>query len=200
MPTFYIGLLQLGAFIGLAFPELSDKIKTGNYLLLPASTFEKLLSQFLVYIVAGSLLFIIFFGVGAHLARWTMLHTEEVISGKMSIDAFSYSAFWRKTNVFLNAAPIGIGFFLFAVRLYFRKYALAKTIVALIAFWFLCMGVFWLASFVFFHTSESSYMGIPVYKTEIILSNIIVWYVFLSLLASIVALPLAYYKLKEKDV
>jgi hypothetical protein len=43
-------------------------------------------------------------------------------------------------------------------------------------------------------------MGIPVYKTEIINNNIMVWYVFLSLLASIVALPLAYYKLKEKDV
>src|SRR6187402_2411071 len=46
--TFYI--LLVGVIIGTSFPDLSDKIKTINYLLNPGSALEKLLLQFLIRI------------------------------------------------------------------------------------------------------------------------------------------------------
>ena len=43
-------MMAVGVIVGTAFPDLTDKIKTSNYLLNPGSTFEKLMVQFLLRI------------------------------------------------------------------------------------------------------------------------------------------------------
>src|SRR5665647_263187 len=48
LSIFIMCLFGLGTFVGSAFSELSNKVKTSNYLLIPASTFEKFLCQFVL--------------------------------------------------------------------------------------------------------------------------------------------------------
>ena len=203
---FMLLLLALGAFIGNAFPEWNDKIKTGNYLLLPASTFEKLLSQFLIYIVFGTLSFFLLFWVDAHLAQWTALGMESVQEKGVIIKDFQFSMLYLGMDDAPNArwgVTIGIatiGLFLFTARLFFKRFALVKSIIAGVAIFFLGMCCFVLFSHIFYPETTGFNVELPSYK---VMEN---WYnleIFASALAySLWAflLPLAYCKLKEKQV
>jgi hypothetical protein len=193
-------------FIGSSFPELNDKIRTGNYLLLPASTFEKVLSQFVIYIVGGLLVFVFLFLIDINLARWTVMQTDAVISSEKTVEPFSFSILWVNGIGLLYAICLGIGFFMFTARLFFKSRALIKSIVALIAFYFLCWQALSLLSHLFFpeQTEGFGHIATPDYKVMIIdgwnTSNTTVLFVCISLLICLVALPLAYFKLKEKEV
>jgi hypothetical protein len=93
--AFMVDLFALGAFVGCVFPDFSDKVKTGNYLLLPASTLEKMLSQVLIYIVFGSICFLLIFWVDAHLARWTVQQGEFFQIHNIVIDKFQYASIYN---------------------------------------------------------------------------------------------------------
>ena len=203
---FMLGLLALGAFIGCAFPEWNDKIKTGNYLLLPASTFEKLLSQFLIYIVFGSFCLFLLFWVDAHLAQWTALGMESVQEKGVIIKDFQFSMLYFGMDDDPNARQAitisitTISLFLFTARLFFKRFALVKSVIAFATIFFLCMCCFVLFSHIFYPETTGFDVRLPSYKVT---EN---WYnveIFASVLAYslwVFFLPLAYYKLKEKQV
>jgi hypothetical protein len=192
---FVIGLLGLGAFIGDAFNGLNSKTKTANYLLLPASTFEKILSQFLIRFVLGGCLFLLLFWVDAYLVRATIAHKEII---KHDIVPFHYSMLseWVGDGFMLFSVmlSVSIGTFLFAVRLFFRRFALIKTIITGFVLYFLILCFLALFSYISL-PAEVHIVGTlwPIY-------NIQSFAYCIAYAAWLFLLPLAYFKLKEKQV
>jgi hypothetical protein len=69
MYIFLASIAALGALAGSSFPDLGSKVKTSNYLLIPASTFEKFSSQFFIRVICGAAIFLVLFWIDARLAR-----------------------------------------------------------------------------------------------------------------------------------
>jgi hypothetical protein len=196
----------LGAFIGNAFPDLNDKIKTANYILYPASTFEKVLSQFLMYVVFGSLFFLGMFWIDAHLARWTMFLKESVQTGEYVIGSFKYSMILENNMPIETAAKIlvilliwNIGVFLFAARLFFRRFALVKTVITGIALFALGACLMVLFSHLFFPETNGFNIESRGYKVVGEIYNVMIFAYALEL-SWLFFLPFAYFKLKEKQI
>ena len=205
---FILGLLGLAAYIGSSFPFFSNKIKAGNYLMIPASNFEKVLSQFLIYVVAGSILYFLFFKIGADISRTVRIfHTTITIDGVTlpGIDKLDYSYFWNNTPKFERWLVLllftAIGLFAFSVRLFFKKYAFLKTVIvfAVIILGIICLLFF--LSHVFF---PEHVKGFDIYMPD--LSNqglnektlTVCGIIFFSLII-ILELLLAYFKFQEKQ-
>ena len=184
---FIFSLLALGIYIGSAFPAFSEKTTTANFLLFPASNFEKLLSQFLLYYIVGIVLLILLFWIDANLARLSLLHLESVRTGKWIIEPFSYSNFiWsHEIRVITSAYSftliiLSIAGFLFTMRLFFSRFALAKSIIiGVVLFMLIVWGLF----------------TVPVYHGNLL----VLWDSFFGIIF-IFFLPLAYFKLKEKQL
>ena len=207
IPLFLLGILGLGIYIGSAFPELSNKIKTGNYLLLPASTLEKMTSQFLVYIVFGCILFLLIFWMDTFLAKWTVLQMESIQQREITFVDFQYFELFKVMGIssfglkYLTVMTIvSGGLFLFAARLFFKRFALVKSAIALIAviFSFVCYMV--LFSHIFYPETEGFNIKLPSYELTKDLYNVQLYFYILVFPLWMFFLPLAYYKLKEKQV
>jgi hypothetical protein len=126
-PYFYISMLFFGGIIltSLSFAELGDQKKEHAYLLLPGSAFEKFLSR---YILTSWI-----FMAGILLVYSVFIVIARGVYPLFSDQPFSFSAcFDLKLGRTLYYYPlIHPVFFLGAV--YFRKQALLKTAVAVIA-------------------------------------------------------------------
>ena len=84
MTCFMFYIMGVGAVVGTAFPELSDKIKTANYLLSPGSTFEKFLVQFLLRIGLFVPIALGIFWIAIRLAKASLL--PEMLYGNQFFD------------------------------------------------------------------------------------------------------------------
>lgn len=213
---FGFSLLALGVYIGSAFPSFSEKATTANFLLFPASNFEKLISQFLLYFIDGTIIFIFLFWLDAHLVRLSLSNMEMVRNGNLTIIPFSYPKMFEyissnSRNILESILPwimtISIGFFLFTTRLVFNKFALAKSIISGIVIFFLVFCLLVLCSHLFY--PETTY-GFRVsdklffYSTNIFnirnVESIILFFYILCGIIFLFFLPLAYFKIKEKQV
>lgn len=195
-------------FIAGSFPELNDKIKTADYLLLPASAFEKFLAQFLVRVVFFISFFLFIFWFDANLARWTMSMTEKVQEGKILITRFSYSEMLilngadKIDRSFVIAMIFSFITCIFSLRLFFGRYAAVKmsvTILTLI-FAFVCLMV--LMSHIFFG-AETEGFSFYIYDYRTVFYEKINTQLFAYIIAFITwafMLPIGYFKLKEKQV
>ena len=201
---FFYSLLGLGAFIGSAFPELSSNVRTGNYLLLPASTLEKVMVQLLIYFVCGCACFLLIFWMDAYLVKWTVLSLEHIKEREIVIEDFQFSAlfqdmtFWDK--VYIIAAVFSTYLLLFASRLFFKRFALVKSTILLAAIFYLFVCYMMLFSYIFYPEAERFGMELPQYFIAPNMSNILLYGCTLTLSLWPFLLPLAYYKLKEKHV
>ncbi|MDR2628059.1 MAG: hypothetical protein LBC40_08520 [Dysgonamonadaceae bacterium] len=202
---FMLCLMILGGFVGSAFPDLSDKKGTNNYLLFPASTLEKVLSQFLIYFVCGIFFFLLIFWIDTYLAGWTMHLKESVRLGECKIESFRFSSLYSHLDdyrfLFLTAmCVISLGTFLFACRLFFRRYAFIKSLVVLVALgglMFCCMVLF---SHLFYPATKGFTIAtLQVYKVYGEINNFELLSMAIAYLSWIFMLPLAYFKLKEKQ-
>jgi hypothetical protein len=206
---FGICILGLFAFVGDAFKDLSSKTKTDNYLLLPASTFEKILSQFLIRFVLGSFLFLLLFWVDAHLARWTMMQLEPFRLGDRIIDRFHFSCIIAEASPFYSKAfiisvytlsTLSVGAFLFAGRLFFRRFALIKTVITFIALFFIVICSMSLLTHLFFPERANEFFSFPPkYKVTEYLVNYQAYFYPIFCFSWLLLLPLVYFKLKEKQ-
>jgi hypothetical protein len=197
---FYVCILGLCALAGNAFPEFGNNIKTGNYLLLPASTLEKSLSQFLIYIVLGTLSFLLIFWADTYLARWSVLQMADQ-QNEIIIEKLHYPQLFQAMNREFVYMIISIGLFLFATRLFFKRFAFIKSIIllAIIVSLFICWMV--LLSHIFYpEATEGFTLALPQYKLASGLNNLIYFFYTIAHLIWVFFLPLAYYKLKEKQV
>jgi hypothetical protein len=204
---FLWGLLGLGLFIGSAFPELNNKIKAGNYVLLPASVFEKTLSQFLVYIVFGSLCFLLIFQVDAYLAKWTVWQMKGLLQSGTSLADFQYSkifpawlglSFWNK--LWVGISVVSAGLIIFTVRLFFARFALAKSLIVILLIGFAHTCYLVLFSHIFYPETTGFEVKVPLYILDSGLHNYEFYYNILFCSLWVFLLPLACYKLKERQV
>jgi len=213
-------LFGLAAFVGSSFSELSSKIKISNYLLVPASTFEKFLSQFTIRVIAGTIIFLVVFWVDAHLARIAVLSRIYGIDGHLAgpekydyIEKFHFSMLLLKirypviTNwrLFEGIGYIltffSIGMFLFSVKIFFRKLGLIKTGISFVATFFLIMVVLMVC---FSHLFFPETKGFNIANIYYLLSNGYynndIFQYSIAYLAPLFLLPLGYFKLKEKQL
>ena len=208
---FIFSLLGLGAYIGSAFPSFSEKTSAANFLLFPASGFEKLLSQFLIYFVAGTVLFVFLFWVDAHLVRLSLSNLEIVRTRQWVIEPFSFSLMVKgfsppNYNILEYSLPwitiLSIGCFLFTARLFFNKFALAKSIISGIVILILVICLMVLCSHLFFPEQTHGFQISPgFYHSDFFnVENIIVFVYFILVIICLFSLPLAYFKLKEKQL
>ena len=216
---FTMCLLGLGAFVGSAFSELSNKVNISNYLLIPASIFEKFLSQFVIRAIAGIVLFLCIFWVDAHLARIAALSHLKNINGQLAgpekyafIEKFHYSmllikttypviTYWRLfEGIGLIMTFFSAGMFLFSVKIFFRKLGLINTAVSLVAGIYLlvvlmvCFSHLFYPEIVGFRTADTNYLLPNGYSNNEIFQNSIAY------IAPLFLLPLGYFKLKEKQL
>jgi hypothetical protein len=213
---FIISLLALGVYIGTAFPSFSERTTAGSFLLFPASNFEKLLSQFLLYIIAGMGILVALFWIDAHLVRLSLSHLESVRVGKFIIIPFSYSSLINCINTIFGyeARDIGIKFisffimiiisvagFLFTTRLFFRRFALAKSIFCAVLLIFSLPCLLVVCSHLFLPGETQGFIiQFPSYKSLWGLYNYELLLYGLLVIICIFFLPLAYFKLKEKQL
>jgi len=136
---FVTGCLYASQFFG----ELSSRIKSTNFLLIPASSFEKLLCAILYTAVIFPLVFI----AGFYLADSLMVALANA--------AFNFDQKAKLANIFIidvfefNNGRI-MNFFLFFISLqslfllgsvYFRKYNFIKTIISGFVIWMIGMAL-----------------------------------------------------------
>jgi hypothetical protein len=203
---FLFCIMGLGAFVGDAFNELNSKTKTGNYLLLPASTFEKVLSQFVIRFVFGICLFLWLFWVDAYLARETMMHTKAIQAGEYVITPFHYSTFFQPDmtlgfRLFFGMVCVSIGTFLFAGRLFFGRFGLIKSIIAGFGLFFLAACSMVLLSHLFYPAETVGWaVEFTDYNVFEDTTNFEIFTYSIFYFAWLFLLPLAYFKLKEKQV
>lgn len=221
MTVFIACLIGLGAFVGSAFSELSNKVKTTNYLLLPASTLEKYLAKFVIHVLAGTILFLIIFGIDAHLARLAAISTmseahDEVLSyaeKEKFIEVFNYSTILIKdtypTITYWSwfeglAIVFGIfsaGMYFFNVKIFFKKLGLIKTAISLIAVVYLGAVVMMLLSQIFYPETKAFDISNNIdYKLPNGYFNFEVWMYISAYCFSLFIIPFGYFKLKEKQV
>ena len=216
---FTMCLVGLGAFVGSGFSELSSKIKTSNYLLMPASTFEKFLCQFVLRALAGTVIFLVIFWIDAHLARIAALRHIEYSNGQLAgsekysyIEKFHYSMFLIKSNypivknwrLFEGIGMILIifssGMFLFSVKIFFRKLGLIKTGIALVAAIFLTGVLTVGVSHLFYPETKGFNVANIGYFLSNGYTNNDIFHYSIGYLAPLFLLPLGYFKLKEKQL
>jgi len=216
---FTMCLVGLGAFVGSAFSELSSKVKISNYLLVPASTFEKYLSQFVIRAVVGTAIFLLVFWIDAHLARIAVLSRIEGLDGQLAgpekydyIEKFHWSMFlikskyptltnWRLfEGIGMILTWFSLGMFLFSIKIFFRKLGLIKTGISLVATIYLLTVVMAGFSHIFYPETVGFGIANIDYKLSNGYSNSEIFFNSIGYLAPLFLLPLGYFKLKEKQL
>nr|WP_315200854.1 hypothetical protein [uncultured Flavobacterium sp.] len=208
LTCFMFYMLVVGVIVGTAFPDLSDKIKTSNYLLNPGSTLEKVMLQFLLRIVLFLPIALGIFWIAIRLAKASLIPGESGLDPSL-IPYFEFRLLvTRRTDelwdfwqiVFMIFGLFSYGVYLFAGTTHFRRYALVKTVIvsgvvlgSLILFFMLLSHIFYphethgfdikLKDFV---VTENLHSG----ETFILLLSLFSWMFFLGI---------AYFKLKEKE-
>jgi hypothetical protein len=204
--AFSICLIGLGLFLGMSFPAFSSKADTQSYLLLPASTFEKYLSQVFIRIILGTGLFFLTFWLAAFLVRSTFLCFPKTF---LKINIFEFSDMFLHFIDGMDDALtfctilfifVFLGVYMFSVRLYFKKLAVVKTAISIVAVIFLSVMLLQLFMFHIYPKLTGSDFQIHEYLLTEHHTNTEVYFFVVISLSWLFFLPLSYFKLKEKQI
>ncbi|MDR2286290.1 MAG: hypothetical protein LBE04_02260 [Prevotellaceae bacterium] len=195
--------------IGTAFPSFNNKVTAANYILLPASTLEKFLSQFLIRVVITIVLFMFIFHFATDLAQNSFSPEKRIMLGKQMIEEFSFSELWNSINsnlrdkiAFLFMLFSLMSFF-FSTRLFFGKYAAIKTFITGTILVFGFIGIMILFSFIFYPDETSWYretIALKEYEICKDLNNTQLYAYLVAYISWIFFLVTGYFKFKEKQV
>ncbi|POY40582.1 hypothetical protein C3L50_03545 [Flavobacterium alvei] len=213
---FAIYMMAVGVVMGTAFPDLSDKIKTSNYLLNPGSTLEKLLLQFLIRIVFFVPIALGIFWIAIRLAKASlipgivMVNSVEQLIDPAVIPYFDYvilitnykGKIWETWQiVFMVFGLFSYGIYLFAGATYFKRYALVKTIIASVVILLTSITFSVVLSHIFYPKETEGFNSkLNEFVVTGHLTSIELFMVSLSLFSWLFFLAIAYFKLKEKEV
>lgn len=207
---FVFFMMGVGVIVGTAFPELTDKIKTANYLLSPGSAFEKFLVQFLLRIGIFIPIALGIFWIAIRLAKASLI--PEMINGNQFFDPavvpyFEYrllvtreGKLWDTWQILLMIFGFfSYGTYLFAGTTFFKRYALVKTVVISGILFFSCILFSMLLSKIIY--SAPRFFDIQFYAFQVTenFDSTEFSLLSLSLLSWVFFLPIAYFKLKEKE-
>ena len=206
LSLFIFYLMGIGVVIGTSFPALSNQIKTSNYLLSPGSTLEKYLVQFVIRIVLFVPLALIIFWIGTHLAKATLIPDMERRFDPSKIADFHFKDLFQYIHGFLDQLIVILSIFstasvLFAGSVYFKRFALIKTLIVSGATVFLVVCSCVMFSHILFPSSTHGFDVADIdYKISNNLYNIQLAIYLFGGLSWVFFLALAYLKLKEKEV
>jgi len=207
----YLGLFIFymignGIIIGTSFPVLTDHVKTINYILTPASIIEKYMVQFLNRIVIFIPLALLIFWVAVHLAKASLLKDQAIGFDLVNrIDDFHYKGLVNQLY-YKDLVPSLLGIFsyytfLFAGSVYYNRYALAKSIILTGAILFsVYLFLLLFSHLVFPEQTKGFNVYFYVYNVTKDIDNIKFFLYTIASLSWLFFLPLAYFKLKEKEV
>lgn len=208
-------MLVVGVVVGTSFPDLSDKNKASTYLLMPGSTFEKGLLQFVIRIGFFVPIALGIFWIAIRLAKISL--TTNTIGLAAGIDPaiipyFEFrdlvTDYWNNKIWHIGQILVKIfgffsyGTFLFAGATYFKRFALIKTVIVSVVVLGISILFSVLLSHIFYPQLAQGFdikIGKMYYITEE-LPNVVLFAVLLSLLSWAFFLAIAYFKLKEKEV
>jgi hypothetical protein len=203
IPFLSIYYIAVGISIGSAFPDFNNKIKTANYLLLPASAFEKFLSQLLLKVLIAFALSVCIFWIDTRLAQrtaWSFAPLWDV----REIADFSYKEIFRDITGLRNILALIFGLFsfatfLFSARLFFGKFAVIKTVISAVIVVFAFVGCMVLVSHIVYPETHGWNTKMNGHKIGGIYA--MTWYGYLiAWISWIFFLLTGYYKLKEKQI
>ena len=207
IPLFMILILAIGAFIGTAFPALTNQIKTSNYLLSPGSTFEKYLVQFMIRIILFIPIAFVLFWIGTHLAKASMVADPRINFDPSSIPDFHFSDLFNNAHLtIIDKLAIVLSIFsaasvLFAGSVYFTRFALVKTLIVSGIMFGAVLLSFALFSHIFYPTeTHGLHIELKIYEITENLYNVQLAAYLLGGLSWIFFLVFGYFKLKEKEV
>ena len=195
--NYFLYNLLIGAvmvFVGMAFPAFRNQMATSYYLLTPGSAFEKLMVQLVVRFLFFIPLAMGLLKIGILLAIATMSPDPKSGFDPLFVADFSYRELFSlseklKTNPLRDLTYL---FFAFAGSVYFKRYAVVKT-----------LGVMFILPVTLFLIIM--FAGGPTYSTKIVseyLSGMNFYLtispMFIGLL--LLSLPWTYLKLKEKEL
>ena len=204
--AFVITLFGLGGFIGMAFPFLGEKRQMSVYLLTPASTFEKYLSQFLIRFIGGIVIFLSIFYIDAFIARQAAMQVLAKYPNAPSIAPMSFYEIINSIANLKHASGYGeplsimsffiiISFYLFTIKVFFNKNGFIKTLLSgtAISFAIILLNYGIVSIFLPEHT-------LIYYKVNNQFYNLQLWITALGCATPVFLLPLGYFKLKEKQL
>jgi hypothetical protein len=223
MYIFLGSIVALGALVGSSFPDLGSKVKTSNYLLIPASTFEKFSSQFFIRVICGAAIFLILFWIDARLAR--AISVMQMVDVKTNlhygnaenvIEKFNYGMIFLYQKVYypvelivyhkaietwgISLFIVSIGLYLFSVRLFFKKLGLVKSIISFVALFFILFLFMVIFSHIFYPDTRGFNVSLHNYTLQNGTDNIGFWLFLIGFVSPLFLLPLGYFKLKEKQL
>jgi len=203
----FIFFIIFGAILsaGTSFSALRSSNKSINYLLLPASILEKFLVQFLIRIPVFVMLFIPIYWLNFKFSYnfYSLFDTvSETVKSYGLLSPFQPKNMDHIDLCLIVIAAVMSSLFAFVGATYFKKYALFKSVLtfALTAlFMFLLMVLF---SHLFYEHHANEFFQIklkmfPVYEN---FNSIEIYTITLFTGLSIFLLPLAYFKLKEREI
>ena len=202
-------MMIVGVVVGTAFPDLSDKIKTSNYLLAPGSTLEKLMLQFLIRIGVFIPIALGIFWIAIRLAK------ASLIPGLSGLDPSKIPYFdfrilitraddkiWDTWQIlFVIFGLFSYGAYLFAGPTQFKRYALVKTVIASAVILFISISFSVLLSHIFY---PQEVQGFDTKLVDFVVTEQMdsfeLFLLVLSLLSWMFFLAIGYFNLKEKEV
>lgn len=212
--SYYVGffifyIMAVGVVIGTAFPDLKDKIKTTNYLLIPGSTFEKLLVQFVIRIGLFVPIALGLFWTVLRLVKASLVSDLAKGFDVSKIPYFNFRMLITNSNnnqlidtwliLFMIFGVFSYGSYLFAGTTYFRRYALIKTVIfSAIVFGISILFMMMLSSVFYPQTEYFKIQLQPIQVTEN-LDSFKIAALGLTLFSWMFFLAIAYFKLKEKE-
>lgn len=206
IPLFLLYLMGMGVIIGTSFPAFNNQIRTSNYLLAPGSTFEKFLIQFIIRIVLFIPLSLGLFWIGANLAKASLVPDLRIGFDPSKIPAFTYGDIFEDVSKLRDKVVIIISVFstasiLLAGSAYFNRFALVKTLITIAVGIGAVVLSFVLFSHIFYPEVTSGFdIHVPSYKIAEDMETVQLFFYLLGSLSWLFFLPLAYFKLKEKEV
>jgi hypothetical protein len=213
--SYYVGffifyMMAVGVIIGTSFPDLSDKIKTSNYLLTPGSTFEKFLVQFVLRIGLFIPIALGLFWTVLRLAKASLISDLEKGFDVSKIPYFNFRMLITNTYnnqlidnwqiLFYIFGLFSYGTYLFVGATYFKRYALVKTVIASGVIFLISMSFSVLLSHIFFPNETYGFnTKLNEFAVTEHLSNLEIFLLALSLVSWMFFLAIGYFKLKEKE-
>lgn len=207
IPLMIFYLMAIGAIVGNSFPAFIDQIKTSNYLLAPGSLFEKFMVQFVIRIVIFIPLAMFLFWVVTYLAKASLIPLPALgFDPAVHVADYHFAELFIQIPLLRDKIAILISIFsavsiLFAGSVYFRRFALVKTLVFVGVSVFAVILSLVLFSHLFFPEVTHGWdINLKTYHVTEDLFNVQLLAYIVGGLTWIFFLTMAYFKLKEKEV
>jgi hypothetical protein len=188
---------------GTSFSALRSKTNSVSYLLLPASILEKYLVQFLVRIVAFTILFFLLYWFTFKCTYLFYGFFEPVSETVKNYDVmFVFQKVRDKSDLYFTVFAITTcTLFAFAGATYFKKFAVFKSVFAFGLMAFFIFLLFVTLSHIFYDHSSRELFAVKLQSYYVYgdVRDRDVFFTVLFVGINLILLPLAYFNLKERE-